>query len=67
MDVPEDFGAEGGKPIENKTTILKDIDDALGRSKPPAVEYLWCKPFVNRYFLGFFWVGNYYGQYVGFG
>ncbi|KJE91653.1 hypothetical protein CAOG_02761 [Capsaspora owczarzaki ATCC 30864] len=43
--VPGDFGAEGGAEVSNKATLLSDVDGALGRSKPPALEYILVMPF----------------------
>lgn len=39
-----DFGARGGTEIANKDTILSDVDRALGRAKPPALEYFFVRP-----------------------
>lgn len=43
--IPPDFGEPNGTPITNKSTVLREIDAALGCSKPPAVEYLLVRPF----------------------
>lgn len=40
VPLPEDFGAANGTPIENKGTILNEIDASLKASKPPAIEYI---------------------------
>jgi hypothetical protein len=39
-----DFGARNGPEIANKSTILHEVDQALGLSKPPAVEYIFVRP-----------------------
>jgi hypothetical protein len=42
--------SETGKPfseISNKATVLSEIDHALGRSQPPALEYLYVQPAVT--------------------
>lgn len=38
------FGEVGGRPIRNQHTILQDIDRALKRNKPPAIEYILVRP-----------------------
>jgi hypothetical protein len=38
--VADDFGSINGTEILNKSTILAEIDAALGVDSPPAVEYL---------------------------
>lgn len=40
--VPADFGAADGTPISNASTIMRDIDAALGVASPPAVEFVFC-------------------------
>eukprot|EP00602_Paraphysomonas_sp_CaronLab_P009472 CAMPEP_0185030380 /NCGR_PEP_ID=MMETSP1103-20130426/17312_1 /TAXON_ID=36769 /ORGANISM="Paraphysomonas bandaiensis, Strain Caron Lab Isolate" /LENGTH=245 /DNA_ID=CAMNT_0027565487 /DNA_START=88 /DNA_END=822 /DNA_ORIENTATION=- len=47
MSVPDDFGEVGGTPIENKDSILGDINRALGRDTDsnPCVEYILSKPY----------------------
>ena len=47
------FGASFGKEIENKNTILSEIDAKLGRTKPPAIEYIFCEPFGYVNLFGF--------------
>jgi len=42
------------QPIKNKTTILKELDNALGKSTPPAMEYI----YVNPAFSAFNWPWN---------
>lgn len=63
----DDFGAEFGTPISNINTILPEIDRALGRNKPPDIEYLYVEPFSRLVLPGTReWVSfavNYYGQY----
>ena len=44
--VPSDFGEKNGTPIENKDTILLEINKALGRENP-SIEYILVKPFAN--------------------
>lgn len=41
---PEDFGARNGGEIANKASVLSELDKALGRSKPPALEYIFVSP-----------------------
>lgn len=46
--VPPDFGRQGGTPISNADTVLDEVDAVLGREgRPPAVEYLFVRPFVH--------------------
>lgn len=63
---PDDFGRTDGSPIENKDTILQDVDRALGYDSPPALEYVLVQPFsvVRLPFtnIGFGW--NQYGHSV---
>ena len=53
MSIPPDFGrvsdkeAEIGTPIANKGSILADTDAALGFDRPPKVEYILVRPFVQ--------------------
>jgi hypothetical protein len=42
--VADDFGSINGTEILNKSTILAEIDAALGVDSPPAVEYLLVLP-----------------------
>ena len=42
--VAPDFGAKHGTEIANKASILRETDAALGRSKPPALEYIFVRP-----------------------
>ncbi|KAL9649717.1 hypothetical protein ABK040_009532 [Willaertia magna] len=46
------FYKNSTKPIDNKETILNDIDNVLGKHKPPAFEYLYIEPaaFRNPFF-----------------
>jgi len=44
--VPPDFGAKNGTEISNKATILQEVDRTLGRSRPPALEYIFVRPLV---------------------
>lgn len=63
--VPPDFGASNGTPISNKETLFNDIDSKLGKSKPPAIEYLFVLPFTRWTSKAAPWLsfaGNYYGQ-----
>ena len=46
------FGAKGGPTIRNKDSILADVDRALGREKPPAIEYLFVAPFGSFEIFG---------------
>lgn len=39
------LGAPGGPEIENKNSILSDIDRVLGVSKPPAIEFIFVEPY----------------------
>ena len=42
--VAKDFGAKNGATISNLGTILTDVDRALGRTKPPALEVIFVEP-----------------------
>jgi hypothetical protein len=42
--VAPDFGANHGAEIENKATVMKDVDRAAGRTSPPALEYIFVRP-----------------------
>lgn len=63
---PDDFGCPHGTPIENKATILQDVDRALGFDSPPALEYVLVQPFsvvrIPGTNVGFGW--NQYGHSV---
>jgi hypothetical protein len=39
------LGSPGGPEIDNKHTILKEVDDALGVKKPPDVEFIFVEPY----------------------
>lgn len=41
------LGAPGGPEIENKNSILSDIDRVLGVSKPPAIEFIFVEPYPS--------------------
>lgn len=43
---PLKLGAPGGPEIDNKNTILSEIDKLLGVSKPPAVEFIFVEPYL---------------------
>src|SRR5690606_30443917 len=64
--VPKNFGAPRGAEISNKYTILEEIDEALGVSKPPAVEYIFVQPYSDMSvpYLKFGFGRNPYGQYA---
>jgi hypothetical protein len=40
------LGAPGGPEIDNKNTILGEIDEALGVRKPPAIEFIFVEPYL---------------------
>lgn len=39
------LGAPGGPEIDNKNTILGDIDEVLGVRKPPSIEFIFVEPY----------------------
>lgn len=41
------LGAPGGPEIDNKNTILGEIDEALGVKKPPAIEFIFVEPYAS--------------------
>ncbi len=47
LSVPADFGADNGPGVSNAKTIWGDIDSALGRKKPPALEYIFVEPYSS--------------------
>jgi hypothetical protein len=55
--VPINFGARDGATIVNKSTILSEIDNILGVSKPPSLEVFIVEP-AKRSFLGTNWFGH---------
>lgn len=42
-----DFGAKNGTELANKDSVLGDVDAALGRKSPPALEYIFVKPLAT--------------------
>ena len=44
---PPAFGERGGPALRNRGTLLADIDRALGVDGPPAIEYLYARPFTR--------------------
>ena len=46
------LGEKHGKAIDNIETIMKEIDEALGVKKPPAIEFLFVCPYRTVNFLG---------------
>lgn len=42
-----DFGAKDGTELANKDSVLGDVDAALGRKGPPALEYIFVKPLAT--------------------
>lgn len=47
------LGAPGGPEIDNKNTILGEIDELLGMTKPPAIEFIFVEPYAswNLFFI----------------
>jgi len=41
------LGAPGGQEIDNKHTILSEIDRSLGVTKPPAIEFIFVEPYAS--------------------
>ena len=65
MSILDDFGKVGGTHVDNKDTILAEINRALGKSKNPSVEYLFVTPFVHiRLPFGYGFNYNSYGHAV---
>lgn len=60
------LGAPHGPAIDNKSTVLGDVDRALGFDRPPAVEYILVQPFavLRLPLLGVGFALNYYGHAV---
>lgn len=52
-DRTDDFGKLNGSTITNKSTILDDIDKALGCTKPPDIEFLFVETFPKITIFGF--------------
>lgn len=46
---PLKLGAPGGPEIDNKSTILSEIDQLLGVNKPPAIEFIFVEPYLYYY------------------
>lgn len=63
---PPPLGAPHGPAIDNKSTVLGDVDRALGFDRPPAVEYILVQPFavLRLPLLGVGFALNYYGHAV---
>jgi hypothetical protein len=47
--IPEKFGLPDGAEIDNKDCIMAHIDRAIGTGKPPAVEFIFCEPYLTRF------------------
>lgn len=56
--VPNDFGVPDGSEISNKSTILKEISDAIKKPEKPTVEYIVTMPYSSRRLL---WPLHQYG------
>jgi hypothetical protein len=59
---PRDFGAPDGSEISNKDSILQEIDEALGVSKPPDIEYIFVEPYSDFSLAGIGIGRNPYGH-----
>eukprot|EP01104_Vermistella_antarctica_P011585 TRINITY_DN3250_c0_g1_i1.p1 TRINITY_DN3250_c0_g1~~TRINITY_DN3250_c0_g1_i1.p1 ORF type:complete len:435 (-),score=87.15 TRINITY_DN3250_c0_g1_i1:96-1295(-) len=62
--VPSNFGSERGPEVSNRNDVLREVDRALGRTSPPAVEYLFVRPF-SSFRIPFTNIGigyNFYGH-----
>jgi hypothetical protein len=64
INIPENFGDHQGVEIENKQTLLSEIDHQLNVNKPPSIEYIFVEPASMMTLIGNFGVNflNPYGH-----